>query len=261
VSAGENGDAVSDPPADANAQQASDLDPDTIKRIAARARRLVRERIRTALDGSIATDPSRRPSPDLGDEQLDRIADEEAQRAAADSGRAVGALLQVAVIHAVSAELRIEIEDALDHPAVNLTRERLRSDNGAMPDDGDRTARVRPPRQRPLLLDAVHVFGIETLKPGDGDLELRLADAGIDVRKPSTSETIGRLRWDEVRSVAVQRPRRGLPGRRRSALLIARTDRGEVTFELPGVSDDEMSIHLEPLLARNCAGYSDSTTS
>ena len=35
------------------------------------------------------------------------------------------------------------------------------------------------------------------------------------------------------------------------------TDRGEVTFELPGMSEDEIVAHLEPLIARNCAGYSD----
>jgi hypothetical protein len=218
----------------------------------------MRERIRAALDAPLATDPARRPSSDLNDEQLDQIADEEAQRAAADTGRAVGALVQVAVIHGVAEELGIELEDALGHPAVDLTREQLRIDNGAPPDTSDRAPRARPPRQRALLLDAVHVFGVETLKPGDEDIELRLADAGIDVRKPSTSATIGRLRWNEVRSVSVQRARRGLPGRRRPALFVAATDRGEVTFELPGVSEDEITEHLEPLIARNCASYSDS---
>jgi hypothetical protein len=270
VSAAGNGDAESDQLADAsaNASQASEIDPDTTTRIAARARRLVRERIRIALDGPITEDPAPQTSSDLDDEQLDQIAEEEARRAAGDPGQAVEALLQVAVIHAVSEELGIEIEDALEHPAVELTRERLRSDNGAAldasdragaaPDESDRAPRAQPPRQRALLLDAVHVFGIETLKPGDADIELRLADAGIDVRKPSTAAVIGRLRWDEIRSVAVQRPRRGLPGRRRPALFVAGTDRGEVTFELPGVSDDEITEHLEPLIARNCTGYSDS---
>ena len=162
------------------------------------------------------------------------------------SGRRDGrALLHVAVVHAVSQELDIEIEDALEHPAVDLARELLRTDNGATADDSiagaDARRRPRPPTPAALLLDAVHVFGIETLKPGDEDIELRLADVGIDVRKPSTDETIGRLRWNEVRSIAVQRPRRGLPGRRRPALLVARTDRGEVTFELPGVSDEEIN--------------------
>jgi hypothetical protein len=258
VSAAENGEAVSDEAPNAIAQPASDIDPDTIERIAARARGLVRERIRIALDEATTADPSRQPSSELESEQLDRIADEEAERAAADPGPAVGALLQVAIIHAVSEELGIESEDALEHPAVQATRAQLRADKGATSDDDDRVSHARPARQRALLLDAVHVFGIETLEPGDEDIELRLADAGIDVRKPSTAAMIGRLRWDEIRSVAVQHPRRGLPGRRRPALLVAGTDRGEVTFELPGLSDDEITEHLEPLIARNCASYSDS---
>ena len=110
------------------------------------------------------------------------------------------------------------------------------------------------PRQRALLLDAVHVFGVETLEQGDEDIELWLGDFGIDVRKPSTGETIGRLRWDELRSVAVPRPRRGPPGRQRPALFVVGIDRGEVIFELPGVSDEEITEHLEPLIARNCSG-------
>jgi hypothetical protein len=258
VSTEQTGDAVSDHPdavsdsrADGEAERSPNTDPDTIKRVARRTRQVVRDRLRAALDGQIAAarTPQPRPLPVLDDDDdlLDRIADEETERAD-------GALVHVAVIHAVSEELGIEIEDAVDHPAVDLTRQLLRPGAGATTDDGDRP---RPARQRALLLDAVHVFGIETLEPGDEDIELRLADAGIDVRKPSTAEMIGRVRWSEVRSVAVQRPRRGLPGRRRPALFVAGTDRGEVTFELPGVSDDEITEHLEPLIARNCAGNSD----
>ena len=251
MSATENGDAVSEPASGAEAQRPPDTDPDELERIAARARRLARERLRAVLDERTAADSA--PRPELDDELLDRIADEEAERAD-------GALLHVAVVHAVSQELGIEIKDALEHPAVERTRELLRPDGGARI-AGDPAPRARPPRQRVLLLDAVHVFGIETLEPGDEDIELRLADVGIDVRKPSTAETIGRLRWDEVRSVELQRPRRGLPGRRRPARFVAGTDRGEVTFELPGMSEDEIIAHLEPLIARNCAGYSDPSAS
>jgi hypothetical protein len=200
------------------------------------------------LDERTAAAVSPRPRSEADDALLDRIADEEAERAD-------GPLLHVAVIHAVSQELGIEIKDALEHPAVDRARELLRPAGGARP-AGDQTPPARLPRQRVLLLDAVHVFGIETLDPGDEDIELRLADVGIDVRKPSTAETIGRLRWDEVRSVALHPPRRGLPGRRRPARFVAGTDRGEVTFELPGMSEDEIVAHLEPLIARNCAGYS-----
>lgn len=253
-------------------QAETDIDPYAIARIGTRARRLVRERIRAALDGPTAATPTAPPTSNLDERLLDRIADEEADQAG-------GALLYVAVVHAVSQELGIEVQAALDHPAVDRACTLLRPDDHARPADAGATSDepldtptpdaewggtltpdgllTRPPRQRALLLDAVHVFGIETLEPGDPDIELRLADVGIDVRKPSTAETIGRLRWDEIRTVAVQRPRRGLPGRRRPALFVVGTDRGEVTFELPGVAEDEIAEHLEPLIARNCAGYSD----
>jgi hypothetical protein len=279
VSATENGDAVSEhgpgaadaeptaipseqpikiasqPSPEADGQRPPDTDPVAIERIAARARRLARERLRAVMDERTT---ARQPPSELGDELLDRIADEEADRAD-------GALLHVSVVHAVSEELGVEIEDALEHPAVNRVRELLapvdEAGRAGAPTAGDDGPRVRPPLERALLLDAVHVFGIETLEPGDRDIELRLADAGIDVRKPSTAETIGRLRWNEVRTVAVQRPRRGLPGRRRPAVFVAGTDRGEVTFELPGVSDDEITDHLEPLIARNRANYPDPSAS
>ena len=257
---------LADDPSEAKAVAAPDTNPETIARIADRARRLVSERIRAALVERTAATPAPQPPSDLDDEQLDRIADEEA-------GRADGALLRVALVHAVSQELGIEVEDALEHPAVDRARELLRQDGGAGPADGaasgddprrtpatDAVRRDTPPRtplEPALLLDAVHVFGIETLEPNDQDIELRLADVGIDVRKPSTGETIGRLRWDEVRTVAVQRPRRGLPSRRRPAVFVAGTDRGEVTFNLPGLSEDEITRKLGPLIARNCADYSD----
>ena len=51
------------------------------------------------------------------------------------------------------------------------------------------------------------------------------------------------------------RPRRGARGLRRPAQLVAGTDRGEVTFELVRLSDEEITDHLEPLIARNCAGF------
>jgi hypothetical protein len=259
---------------EAGVPPSSDIDPFAMTRIAARARRVVRERLRAALDGQTAAATAAQLPSTVDDEVLDRIADEEAERAG-------GALLHVAVVHAVSQELGIEATDALAHPAVDRARELLRQDDGTRPADagagggdprraptleaGERAAptaggvgaRTVTPRQRALLLDAVHVFGIETLEPGDRDIELRFADVGIDVRKPSTAETIGRLRWDEVRTVVVERPRRGLPGRRRPGLFVAGTERGEVTFELPGVSEDEITQHLEPLIARHRVSFSD----
>ena len=220
-----------------------------LMRIAARARRIARERLRRSLDGqATAATVSGQPPAVPDGELLDRIADEEAARAG-------GALLRVSVVHAVSQELGIALGDALDHPAVAGAQELLRKPGPGAPGASADRGPAAATREPVLLLDAVHVFGIETLEPGDRDIELRFADVGIDVRKPSTAETLGRLRWHEIRTVALQRPRRGLPGRRRPGLFVARTERGEVTFELPNVSDDEITDQLEPLMARHCAGY------
>lgn len=207
------------------------LDGDADARVATRARQLVRDRLRDQLLEHSDMDD---------DELLDRIADEEADRAD-------GALLRIAIAQATADELGIEVGDAVDHPVAARAYARIRAD--AEPQ------RMQVPHAPALLFDAIHVFGIETLQPGDHDLELRLADAGIDVRKPSSGQTIGRLPWDEVEAVTVRRPRRSLPGRRRNAQLVAGTERGEVTFELPGLSDEEITEHLEPLISRNCERF------
>ena len=101
-----------------------------------------------------------------------------------------------------------------------------------------------------LRLSAIHLNGIETLRQGDSDIELRLSDIGMDVLKRSSGAAIGRLEWREIESVQVLRPRRGLRGRRRSRALHVSTGRGQAQFELPGLTDEELHEHLEPALAR-----------
>ena len=46
-----------------------------------------------------------------------------------------------------------------------------------------------------LRLSAVHVSGIESLRNGESDLELRFSDAGLDLLKASSGAAIGRLLW------------------------------------------------------------------
>ena len=216
-------------------------DPSLVERIAARARGIARERLRRALGGQASPAAPRRHR-ELDGELLDRIADEEADRAD-------GPLLRVSLAEAAAEELGLEPTEGLAHPATIRARELLREAARA-------EARSRPAAQRPaVLVEAVHVFGIETVPPGDADIELRFADTGIDVRRPSTGTTIGRLRWGEVQTVAMQRPRRDAGGLQRSAQLVVAADRGEVTFELVGLSNTDITAHLEPLIARNCEGF------
>jgi uncharacterized phage infection (PIP) family protein YhgE len=101
-----------------------------------------------------------------------------------------------------------------------------------------------------LRIPAVHTSGIETLKQGDKDLELRLSDAGLDVLRHSTGVAIGRLDWGEITSVEVEAVKKGLRGRKVSQTLQVKTSRGQATFELPGLTDEESSEHLQPMLDR-----------
>lgn len=220
-------------------------DPALVERIAARAHAIARHRLRQALQEQ-AAGPGDRHASELDDDLLDRIADDEADRAD-------GPLLRVSVAEAAAEELGVGPAAALADPAAAGAHELL--NEAARRAAAQTEAPPQPPAPPAVLVEAVHVFGIETVQPGDRDIELRLADAGIDVRRPSTGSTIGRLRWADVRSVLVRRPRRGTGGLRRPAQLLAGTDRGEVTFELVGLSDEEITDHIEPLIARNCESF------
>jgi hypothetical protein len=99
-----------------------------------------------------------------------------------------------------------------------------------------------------LRIAAVHTGGIESLPTGEKDLELRISDAGLDVLKASTGVAIGRLEWPEITNVEASAPKRGL--RRRAATLEVKTGRGHASFELPGLTDEELDEHLQPALAR-----------
>ena len=77
-----------------------------------------------------------------------------------------------------------------------------------------------------LRLSAVHVSGIESLRNGESDLELRFSDAGLDLLKASSGAAIGRLLWSEIHSVDVASARRGLrPGRRVQELHVRGPER------------------------------------
>ncbi len=106
------------------------------------------------------------------------------------------------------------------------------------------------PEPDAVRIAAIHTSGIETLKPGEKDIELRLSDAGLDVIKRSSGVAIGRLDWSEVTEVGLEQAKRGLRGRRRSPTLQVRTARGQARFDLPGLGEQEAAAHLEPMLAR-----------
>ena len=74
--------------------------------------------------------------------------------------------------------------------------------------DEDADAAAQTPLQA-VRLSAVHVSGIESLRNGESDLELRFSDAGLDLLKASSGAAIGRLLWSEIHSVDVREPTAG----------------------------------------------------
>jgi len=220
-----------------------------VARIAEAGRQEVIARVRAALEGQVA-EAGLAP---LDEAALDRLADEAA------SG-ADGTLWRRALAGAAMDELGIGLGEAAGHPLVAEAQalvdappyEPAPPDDAAPPPKEDAPLRPAPaPAQRTpdaLRLAAVHLGGIESLRAGERDLELRLSPAGLDVLKRSSGAAIGRLEWAEIQTVDLPRPRRGLRARRQE--LHVATARGRASFELPELTDQQLHEHLEPMLGR-----------
>lgn len=103
-----------------------------------------------------------------------------------------------------------------------------------------------------IRLAAVHLDGIENLPRAGRYLELLFSEAGFDVVDAEGGDVIGRLHWDEIDAVELPSGRNSLGRRRRRARpqLVIRADRGEASFEIRGVTDDELREHLAPIMAK-----------
>jgi hypothetical protein len=102
-----------------------------------------------------------------------------------------------------------------------------------------------------VRLRAVHLGGIANLSPGEGDLELLISSHGLDIIRGPEHSVLGRLTWDEI--VALETPEIGGRFRRKrqaDAHLVVRSEQGSASFEIPGVTTEELREHLDPLLAR-----------
>jgi hypothetical protein len=183
--------------------------------------------------------------------QLDALVD-------AAAARAGGVLWRRCLAGAATTELGVELADAITHPTVQRAHalaavppyEPAVAEHpvaAATPPEGP--AQPQPPLGA-LRLAAVHVSGIESLRDGETDLELRFSDAGLDLLKASSGATIGRLLWSEIRDVEVASSRRGLRPGRRVPELHVRAQSGRATFQLPGMTSEQVNVHLEPVLTR-----------
>jgi hypothetical protein len=208
------------------------------ERIAEEARTDLHDRLRAAFEDQLALRPLSSP---IDEAQLEHLVDAAAARA--------GAVLWRRCLAGVAARsLGIGLADAVSHPEVRRAHELV----GAPPyEEAEEPAGAAPADPGPgaVRVAAVHLGGIESLRRGETDLEIRFSAAGLDVLKASSGAAIGRLEWAEIEDVSVARPRRGVrPGRRRE--LQVQTGRGRASFELPGLSDRQLREDLEPLLAR-----------
>jgi hypothetical protein len=99
-----------------------------------------------------------------------------------------------------------------------------------------------------LRLTAVHLGGIAGLAAAEPELELRLSGEGLDVVR--RGDVFGRLTWNEITELDVPEPR-GLMKRRRTqaANLVIRSRRGDASFEIPGVSHDELRAQVDSVRA------------
>jgi hypothetical protein len=177
--------------------------------------------------------------------------------------RAGGVLWRRCLAGAAITELGVDLADAISHPTVQRAHElagappyeRVEAEHPiAAVTPTESPAQAQPPLQA-LRLSAVHVSGIESLRDGETDLELRFSDAGLDLLKASSGATIGRLLWSEIRDVDVASSRRGLrPGRRVQELHV-RAQSGRATFQLPGMTSEQVTQHLQPVLTRARDGY------
>jgi hypothetical protein len=101
-----------------------------------------------------------------------------------------------------------------------------------------------------LHLRAVHLGGIANLKPGERDIELQISDAGLDIVRGPERTPLGRLTWREISTLEVPEPSGRFRRRRASdANLVVRSEQGSASFEIPGITHEELQEHLAPLLA------------
>jgi hypothetical protein len=227
------------------------------EQIAEQGRAELHARLRTAILRQVA----RAAEPvALSEADLDRLVAEAA-------GRAGGMLWRRCLAGAAAGALGIELADAVSHPLVQRAHELT----GAPPyerapeepvlaapaatttdaaAESDAAGAAGGGAAGALRLAAVHLSGIESLRSGESDLELRISYAGLDLIKASSGAAIGRLLWSEIHDVDVAGARRGLrPGRRAQELHVS-AQRGRASFELPGMSAEQVKEHLEPVLAR-----------
>jgi hypothetical protein len=101
----------------------------------------------------------------------------------------------------------------------------------------------------PILVGVVHLDGLPKLD-GEGELELRFSDRGLDVVRQRGGATLAHFAWREIHGVEVRagRGRMLRRGGARTRLILSATGR-HARFEAPGADPKELEERLAPALA------------
>jgi hypothetical protein len=243
------------------------VDEEAARRIADRGRDALVARLRPAFAQTAASHAHLVLVP-IGPQDLERMVQEAANRAD-------GVLWRRALAAVAVEELGISLTEAIFHPAVLRAHELVEApayepaqpvpapqaeqtlpeshaEPVPVPARTEQEAEQLPPApEAAIRVAAVHLSGIETLREGARNIELRFFDAGLDVVDTARGQAIGRLIWEDIKQLKVPPRRRSIRSRRnRSARLLVRTGRGEALFELPGLTEEQVHEHLAPILAR-----------
>jgi hypothetical protein len=107
-----------------------------------------------------------------------------------------------------------------------------------------------PPEDGTLQVLAYHLGGVANLPTGRDGLDLRISESGLDILQPE-GEIIGRLHWNEIDSLEVIAVRGRLRRQARTlSRIVVRTKHGDASFEVPGLSSEDLEARVEPLISR-----------
>jgi hypothetical protein len=255
----------------------TDTTEDTARQIAEQGREALLERLRPAFAEAAAAHSDVLT---LDDQQLERMV----QRAA---DRADGLQWRRALASVASEQLGIGLGEALGHPAVARAQaivgapsyeEALQAVAAARPPEAsltdepeDETASVAEsegeveteaveeseteaaPSPMPenggetVKLNAVHVGGLAGLPKGATDLELHFSATGFGIVRGT--KPLGKIGWSDITAVEIPTPNSRRRRRQKShGTIVIRSAQGSATFEIPGVTPEELGEHLGPLL-------------
>ncbi len=108
---------------------------------------------------------------------------------------------------------------------------------------------LTPAVEEEMVIPAIHLGGVANLPTKREGLGVRLSADGLDIMEGEL-DIIGRLIWDEIEALEVPNPRTRRRRQEPHARLVVRTPHGDASFDIPGISTDELRDRVESLVRR-----------